>query len=125
MATHSYCDGISRRDFVKVGALGTAGLTLGSYLKMAHAGSVDPKAKAKAAIFINLQGGPTHMDTFDLKPNAPAEYRGEFDPIPTNVSGIEISEHLPKLAQVADKFCILRGITHSLGAHELGTERSE
>ena len=62
------------------------------------------------------------MDTFDLKPDAPAEFRGEFNPIKTNVPGIEISEHLPKLAQCADKFAILRGVTHTLGAHELGTE---
>jgi hypothetical protein len=62
------------------------------------------------------------MDTFDMKPNSPAEYRGEFNPIATSVSGIEISEHLPKLALNADKFTILRGVTHSLGAHELGQE---
>ena len=80
------------------------------------------EAKAKSAIFINLQGGPTHMDTFDLKPNSPSEYRGEFNPIQTNVSGIEISEHLPKIAQVMDKFCLLRGVTHTLAAHELGQQ---
>jgi hypothetical protein len=62
------------------------------------------------------------MDTFDLKPNAPAEYRGQFNPIKTNVPGVEISEHLPKLATCADKFAILRGVTHTLAAHELGTE---
>ena len=79
-------------------------------------------AKAKSAIFINLQGGPSHMDTFDLKPDAPAEFRGKFNPIDTNVPGIQISEHLPKLAQCADKFALLRGVSHTLGAHELGTE---
>ncbi len=62
------------------------------------------------------------MDTFDLKPDAPAEFRGEFNPIATNVPGIEISEHLPKLAQCADKFAILRGVSHSLAAHEFGTK---
>jgi hypothetical protein len=62
------------------------------------------------------------MDTFDLKPDAPAEYRGEFNPIQTNVPGIHICEHLPKLAQCMDKFTILRGVTHSLAAHELGSE---
>ena len=62
------------------------------------------------------------MDTFDLKPDAPAEYRGEFNPIKTNVPGIEICEHLPKLAQCADKFAILRGVSHTLAAHELGTK---
>ena len=62
------------------------------------------------------------MDTFDLKPDAPEEFRGEFNPIATNVPGIEICEHLPKLAQCADKFAILRGVSHSLAAHELGTK---
>ena len=62
------------------------------------------------------------MDTFDLKPNAPAEFRGEFNPIKTNVAGVEICEHLPKLAQCADKFAILRGVSHTLAAHELGQE---
>lgn len=112
------CDGIRRRDFVRAGALG--GLTLSGYMRMAAAGEVT-KAKATSAIFINLGGGPSHMDTFDLKPNAPSEYRGEFSPIQTNVSGIEISEHLPKLAQQADKFALLRGVHHSLAAHELGS----
>jgi uncharacterized protein (DUF1501 family) len=120
MAFSLTCDGVRRRDFLKVGALG-AGLSLSGYLRLAAAGEVD-KAKAKSAIFINLTGGPSHMDTFDLKPNAPAEYRGQFNPIKTNVAGVEISEHLPKLAQCADKFAILRGVTHTLAAHELGTE---
>ena len=88
---------------------------------MSAAGEVG-KSPAKAAIFINLTGGPSHMDTFDLKPDAPSEVRGKFNPIKTNVPGIEISEHLPKLAQCADKFAILRGVTHTLAAHELGTE---
>jgi hypothetical protein len=120
MALSLTCDGVKRRDFLKVGALG-AGLSLSNYLRLASAGEVNG-AKAKAAIFINLTGGPSHMDTFDLKPDAPAEYRGQFNPIKTNVPGMEISEHLPKLAQCADKYAILRGVTHTLGAHELGTE---
>jgi len=111
---------MQRRDFLRVGALGASALTLSSYLRMAQAGELK-EARAKSAIFINLAGGPSHMDTFDLKPNAPSEYRGEFSPIQTNVSGIEISEHLPKLAQQMDKFAILRGVSHSLAAHELGS----
>ena len=122
MAFHRNCDGSSRRDFLKVGALGVGGLTLGSYLRAAESGTVSPMGKAKAAIFINLPGGPTHMDTFDLKPEAPEEYRGEFDPIHTTVPGMEICEHLPKLASVADKFTILRGVSHTLAAHRLGSE---
>ncbi|MGH7129471.1 MAG: DUF1501 domain-containing protein, partial [Planctomycetaceae bacterium] len=115
------CDGVTRRDVLKVGMLGLSGLTLSGYLRMAHAGQVQ-NSRARAAIFINLPGGPSHMDTFDLKPDAPAEYRGLFNPIPTNVEGIQISEHLPKLARCTDKFAILRGVTHTLGAHQLGSE---
>lgn len=116
-----YCDGFTRRDFVKVGSLGTLGLSLAGYLRLAHAGEVKP-AKAKSAIFVWLGGGPTHMDTFDLKPDAPAELRGEFNPIASNVPGIQVCEHLPKLAQCADKYAILRGVSHTLAGHELGTE---
>jgi hypothetical protein len=122
MATHFTCDGMMRRDFLRVGALGVGSLSLGSFLKMSEAGVVDQVAKAKSAIFINLPGGPTHMDTFDLKPNSPTEYRGEFNPIQTKIPGIEISEHLPKLAAQMDKFVILRGVSHTLAAHALGSE---
>ncbi|MEZ6055179.1 MAG: DUF1501 domain-containing protein [Planctomycetaceae bacterium] len=121
MASYRNCDGSTRRDFLKIGALGLGGFTLGSYLQAAEAGKLGA-GKAKSAIFINLPGGPTHMDTFDPKPNAPAEYRGEFNAIQTKVQGIEISEHLPKLASVMDKFVILRGVSHTLAAHRLGSE---
>ena len=121
MASSIFCDGVRRRDFVKVGALGGLGLHLAGYLRLAEAGQVAP-AKGRSAIYIYLQGGPSHLDTFDLKPGAPAEIRGEFKPIKTNVSGIEICEHLPKLAQCADKYTILRGVSHTLGAHNLGTD---
>jgi hypothetical protein len=122
MAFHKTCDGVGRRDFLKVGAIGASALTLSNWLRFTQAGEVTKNAKAKAAVFINLEGGPSHMDSFDLKPDSPSEYRGEFNPIDTNVAGIRISEHLPKLAQVADKFCLLRGITHALGAHALGQQ---
>ena len=78
-------------------------------------------AKGQSAIVINLGGGPTHVDSFDLKPDAPAEFRGEFNPIDTNVAGIQISEHLPKLASCADKYAILRGVSHAIAGHELAT----
>jgi hypothetical protein len=121
MATDRYCDGIRRRDFLRVGVIGATGLSLASYLRMAEAGQVSG-GKATSAIFVNLGGGPSHMDSFDLKPNAPKEFRGEFNPIATNVPGIEICEHLPKLARCADKYVILRGVSHSLAAHELGAK---
>lgn len=122
MAFHIQCDGLGRRDFLRAGALSLGGLSLGQYLRMASAGETAPSAKAKAAIFINLAGGPSHMDTFDMKPNAPETHRGEFKSISTCVPGIEICEHLPKLASVMDKFVILRGVSHSIADHNLGSE---
>lgn len=122
MAFSRTCDGVGRRDFLRAGVAGGAGLSLANYMQMAHADQINRHAKAKSAIFINLNGGPSHMDTFDMKPDAPDEYRGEFNPIQTNVPGIYISEHLPKLAKVMDKFTILRGVSHSVAAHQLGTE---
>ena len=120
MATNHYCDGIRRRDLLRAGLLGGFGLGLADYLRLTAAGDV-PAPKATSAIFVSLPGGPSHMDSFDLKPDAPAEFRGEFNPIDTNCPGVRISEHLPKLARVADKFAILRGVSHTLAAHELGT----
>ncbi len=122
MATHTFCDGIQRRDFLRFGALTGVGLGLTNYLQLAEAGQVNAKARGKSAIFIRLAGGPTHMDTFDCKPDAPDTHRGEFKEIATNVKGIRISEHLPKLAKCADKFTILRGVSHTLAAHRLGSQ---
>ncbi|MEQ1858818.1 MAG: DUF1501 domain-containing protein [Chthoniobacteraceae bacterium] len=121
MSTYLCCDGIARRDFIRIGAVSGFGLGFGLPQYLAHAGTTGGKGKAKAAIFVRLGGGPSHMDTFDLKPDAPDTHRGEFKPIATNVDGIQISEHLPKLAGCADKFAILRGVSHTLAAHELGS----
>ncbi|HEV3203102.1 MAG TPA: DUF1501 domain-containing protein [Gemmataceae bacterium] len=102
-----YCDGISRRGFLKIGAFG-AGLTLAEMLKAkALAGSSAP---TKSAIMIYLPGGPSHLDMYDLKPNAPAEYRGEFKPISTNVAGVQICEHMPLQAKIMDKLAVIRSI---------------
>lgn len=104
-----YCDGVSRRHFLQIGALATGSLTLADVLRAdAMAGS---SGKRRNVINIYLSGGPSHMDTFDLKPDAPAEFRGEFDPISTNVSGMDICEHFPKLSQLGDKFAIVRSLT--------------
>ena len=121
MAVHLTCDGVKRRDVLKVGMAGAAGMTLANYLQLADAGEL-ATAKAQSAIFINLQGGPSHLETFDLKPQAPSEFRGTFQPVSSNVPGIEVSEHLPKLSQCADHYAILRGVTHTLAAHRLGQE---
>jgi hypothetical protein len=121
MARHQTCDRVQRRDCLKFGVMGVGGLTLGSYLRMASAGEIR-NAKADRAIFIELPGGPSHLDTFDLKPEAPDTVRGTFKAIDTNVPGIRISEHLPNLAKCADKYAILRGVSHTLAAHQLGRE---
>src|SRR5262249_5182612 len=92
-ANHRLCDGVSRRGFLKVGALGVGALTLADWLRArAHASA---PTSAKAIIMVYLNGGPSHMDMYDMKPDAPVEYRGEFRPIRTNVPGIDVCEHLP------------------------------
>jgi hypothetical protein len=111
---------LGRRDALKVGVLGATGITLDGYLRQAASGAVRSGATAKAGILIYMSGGPSHMDTFDLKPDAPSEYRGEFKEIKTNAADVRISEHLPKLARCADKYAILRGVSHGLAAHEFG-----
>lgn len=109
---------ISRRQFVQVGALGSS-LSLGNFFRLnAAEGRAD---SGQSAILVFLGGGPSHQDTFDMKPEAPVEYRGQFEPRSTVVPGIQICEHLPMLAGRADKFAIIRGITHSLADHGLGT----
>ncbi len=119
MKTPTFCDGITRRDFVRVGAIGSLGLA--NALRQSHAADAKP-AKATNAVFVYLGGGPSHIDTFDPKPDSPAEIRGEFKPTQTNAAGVTICEHLPKLAKLADCYAIVRGVTHTLAGHELGTE---
>lgn len=109
---------LSRRHMLTVGALGS-GLSLSSFLR--SAAGQPGKDDGRSAILVFLGGGPAHQDTFDLKPAAPAEYRGQFRPIATRAAGVEICEHLPRLALQADRFAVLRGITHNLAAHNLGT----
>lgn len=110
---HNFCDGVGRRDFFKIGALAMGGLTLPGLLRAENLAG--PKATRKNVINIFLSGGPSHMDTFDLKPNAPKEFRGDFDPIATNVPGFEICQHMPLLAQTADKITAIRSI---VGMHD-------
>lgn len=111
-----FCDGVSRRNFIKIGALGFAGLSLPNILRAeAASGMRNPH---KAVIMIFLPGGPSHQDIFDLKPDAPSEVRGEFSPIKTNVSGIEICELLPLLARRADKYTLIRSIVGCTGDHD-------
>jgi hypothetical protein len=107
-ARQRFCDGLSRRNFLKIGAFG-AGLTLADLLRL-RGTAASVTSSPKAAIMINLPGGPSHLDMYDLKPAAPAEYRGEFKPIATNVPGVQICELFPRQARLWDKFAVVRSV---------------
>lgn len=110
-----FCDGLTRRDFLHIGGLAMGGLSLADILRAeAHAGI---QRSHKAIIMVFLSGGPPHQDLVDLKPDAPLEIRGEFEPIATNVPGIDICEHLPRLATMMDKFAVIRSLVGSEGRH--------
>jgi hypothetical protein len=116
---------MGRREFLRAGALSLFGLTLPELL---HARQATRRKPAKACILLFMWGGPAQQDTWDLKPEAPAEYRGEFKPIRTNVPGIQICEHLPRLARRMDKLALIRSMTHGdvnhlTATHELLTGR--
>src|SRR5438067_2210320 len=115
---HTDCDGVTRRDFLRVGGLAALGLTLPDLMRVARA---NPGKKDVSCILLWMGGGPSHIDTFDPKPDAPQEIRGEFKAIPTNVKGIQICDRLPKLAKQADKFSIVRSITSPDSSHETAT----
>jgi hypothetical protein len=106
---------LTRRDALRVGTLGALGLSLADYLRLAEASPLKPKAEA--CIFLHLAGGPSHLDTFDMKPKAPAEEQGEFERIQTSMPELQVCEHLPKMAKVVDRFVLIRGVSHSAGAH--------
>src|SRR5207249_924998 len=110
-----FCDGISRRNFLRIGALGLGGLTLPQLLQAEASSGI--RSSHKAVIMIYLPGGPPHQDMFDLKMDAPLEIRGEFKPIPTTVPGIQICEHLPRLAKRTDKFALIRSLADAVDDH--------
>src|SRR5689334_16374095 len=102
------CDGITRREVLRVGGLAIGGLTLADILRSrAQAGSTQ---RNKSVIMIWLRGGASHIDSYDMKPQAPVEVRGEFQPISTKLPGVQICEYLPKHAEIMDKLAIIRGI---------------
>ena len=117
-----FCDGVSRRDFLHAGSLGFLGLTMPHFFRLKAMGAV-PAGKDVNCIHLMLVGGPSQLDTWDMKPDAPASIRGPFKPIKTNVSGIEISEIFPRMATHADKFALLRSAYHTAAAvHDTGCQ---
>jgi hypothetical protein len=114
---NSLCDGLSRRAFLRAGALGAAGFTLADLLRLRAQGAVAPGSANKAVIMVYLQGGPPHQDTYDLKPDAPSELRGVYRPIKTNVPGIDICELMPMQAKIADKLAIIRNMKFRQQGH--------
>ena len=116
--TFQNCDRVSRRSVLRIGSLALGGVTLPDLLRRrASAASQSQPAANTAVIQLFLGGGPSQLDTFDLKPDAPADIRGEFHEISTSVPGIRISEHLPRLAAVMDKFSVVRSVTHENSSH--------
>jgi Protein of unknown function (DUF1501) len=124
MATWTNCAGLTRRDCLQLGlgALLGGGLAHAFRLRASAAqpGASSPAATAKSCILIWMDGGPTHYETFDPKPDAPAEIRGQFKPIATSVPGIQFAEHLTRLAAIADKLAVVRSIRHDQGNHGAG-----
>ena len=115
-----FCDGLTRRDFLHAGSLATLGLTLPAFQNMQATGAVE-KNRDVNCILLFLVGGPSQLDTWDMKPDAPSEIRGPFKPIPTKVPGLVVSEVFPRLAKIMDKVSLVRSIYHNATAvHDTG-----
>src|SRR4051794_11641832 len=106
---------LSRRALLTAGAAGFAGLNLPALLRAAESAGRTPKAKH--VIFLHQWGGPSHIDTFDMKPDAPAQIRGEFKPIQSDTPGLVLSEHLPRFSKVLGKFAQVRSVNHKMRNH--------
>src|SRR5947208_1315434 len=104
------CHGLTRRAFLQVGGSTVLGLSLADLLRLRAEGSVSGSGTAKSVLLLWLWGGPAHLDTWDPKPNAPLEYRGPYSPIATKAPGIRITELFPQIAEVADRFSIIRSL---------------
>ncbi len=117
-SSSTYCDGVSRRSFVQLGMAGMGSLGLPALLRAKEeSAAAGGEKKDTSVILIWIDGGPGHMDTYDMKPDAPVEYRGIWRPIKTNVSGMELTELFPLQAKIADKFSIIRSLHHDNGDH--------
>jgi hypothetical protein len=116
-----HCDGLTRREVLRVGAIGLGGLSLPQLLRtsdaLARGEKPQSKPRARSVVILYLSGGPSQLDMWDMKPEAPLEVRGTFRPIETRVPGIQVCEHMPRMARVADKFTIIRSMSHEEGEH--------
>jgi hypothetical protein len=128
MNTSKRCDGVTRRNFVRVGGLTALGMGMADIFQLQRATAARPlsnsraTARAKSCILIWLDGGASHPDTFDPKPGAPSEVRGPFDSISTNLTGIRISEHLPQTARMMDELALIRSVTSPFGVHNFAIQ---
>ncbi len=120
MAMHKNCAGVTRRDCLQLGLGAALGAGFADVLRMRAEAALPGAKRATSCIMVWQDGGPTHYETFDPKPLAPVEIRGEFQPISTKVPGVYFSEHLPRLASIADKFAVVRSIQHNQGNHGAG-----
>src|SRR5215831_10155890 len=120
------CEKFHRRDFLRAGMLGFVGLSLSGYYALAdEAKKAAPTGKtngtADSVVLIWLAGGPSHLDTWDVKPSAPLEIRGNGTPIDTRTKGLQIAGYFPNIAKQTDKICVVRSMTSPAAAHEIGT----
>ncbi len=114
------CEGLTRRDSLKLGLAGLVSGGLVGALRATSSAATAPTRKAKACILIWMDGGPSHYETFDPKPDAPQEFRGQFDAISTKTAGVRFSQHMQRLASISDKFAVIRSIRHDQGNHGAG-----
>ena len=111
----------TRRSALEAGSLGLLGLSMANVTQLRATSRTAATAPPKAVIYLFLTGGPSQHDTFDMKPDGPSEYRGEFKPISTRTPGLQICEHFPELARRSEKWALVRSLTHKESGHDKGT----
>ncbi|MEQ8790152.1 MAG: DUF1501 domain-containing protein [Pirellulaceae bacterium] len=117
------CEGVSRRELLRIGTLGIGGLTLPSLLQLQAGAAESPSlVRDKAVVLLFLQGGPTHIETFDPKMSAPSEYRAMFGEVATKLPGVTFGSHFPQLASLADRMAIVRSFSHGISSHGTASE---
>ncbi|MEI7683638.1 MAG: DUF1501 domain-containing protein [Planctomycetota bacterium] len=112
------CNGLHRRELLQMGAAAFCGLTLADFLRADARSTVDPSYRKRSIVNVWLAGGASHLDTFDMKPNAPAEFRGEFRQIATRMPGVQICEHLPRIAERMDRMALIRSLMGTVDSHD-------